>query len=621
MSTDTPQSTYRFEAEVAEVLRLVIRSLYSNKDIFLRELLSNASDALDKLRFRLVTEPDLIEGDPRLHVELSVDKDAGTLTISDNGIGMTQEQLQKELGTVAHSGTRAFLEQLEEAKKKDVSLIGQFGVGFYSAYLVADRVDVVSRAAGTRDAHRWSSEGRDTFTIEPARRVTQGTDIVLHLKDDAKEYLDEFSLRHLVRKYSDFLDHPIDLTDEKKEPETLNEGKALWQRRPSEVTEEQYTQFYEHLTRDFEPPLGHEHFQVEGTQMFAGLLYVPKHAPFDMFSPDSKHGVRLYVKRVLIMESCEELLPRWLRFVRGVVDSEDLPLNVSREILQDSKAVRVIKKQVVKHALDLLEELAKDEEKYQTFWKAFGPVLKEGLHFEPEHKDRLAPLARFHSTRGDELTSLADYVGRMPEAQSAIYYLTGESRSALSKSPHLEALKKRGYEVLLMADPVDPFALEGLTEYDGKKLVDAAAADLDLGPGEEDEKISDKELEDLRTLIRTRLQDQVAEVRVSHRLTDSPVCLVNPSGGLAPHLERVLRASQNDVPRTKRILEINPTHPVLQNLESLRVRTPDDEKLGEWIDLLFEQALLAEGSPIEDPARFAARMTALLAEASAAHLA
>jgi molecular chaperone HtpG len=616
MTDENTATTHRFEAEVAEVLRLVIRSLYSNKEIFLRELLSNGSDALDKLRFRAVTEPELIEGDPRLHIELIPDAAAGTLTLRDNGIGMTREQLQKELGTVAHSGTRAFLEQLEEAKRKDVSLIGQFGVGFYSGYLVADRVEVVSRAAGTREAHRWSSDGSETFSIEPASRVTQGTDVTLHLKADCKEYLDPFQLRHLVRKYSDFLDHPIDLVDEKKEPETLNEGKAIWARKPADVTEEQYTQFYEHLSRDFEPPLAHRHFQVEGTQMFSGLLYVPKHRPFDLFSPDSRHGVRLYVKRVLIMESCEELLPRWLRFIRGVVDSEDLPLNVSREILQDSRAVRVIRKQVVKHVLDLLDELSQKPEDYDTFWKAFGAVLKEGLHFEPDQKDRLASLLRYESTAGESLTSLEAYVGRMKDGQEAIYYVTGESRAGLEKSPHLEALRTRGWEVLLMSDPVDPFALDGLHEFAGKKLVDAAAADLDLGKADGDAKPEGGDLDDLRQLMRHRLQDQVSEVRVSRRLTDSPVCLVTPSGGLAPHLERVLRAANQDAPKTKRVLEINPGHPIVKNLETLRQKTPDDEKIGEWVDLLFEQALLAEGSPLEDPARFAQRLTALLTEAS-----
>jgi molecular chaperone HtpG len=623
MSTaDAPKPvTHRFQAEVTKVLSLVIHSLYSNPDVFLRELVSNASDALDKLRFRAVTEPELVPAGEQLKIRLIPDAEARTLTIWDNGVGMTAEALEKELGTVAHSGTKAFIEKLEEAKRGDVSLIGQFGVGFYSGYLVADRIEVVSRAAGHAEANRWTSDGAETFTIEPTERETQGTTIVLHLKKDAN-YVDGYKLRELVRRYSDFLDYPIELVtvDKNKEDkvEVLNQGKALWQRRPSEVTEEQYNELYKHLTHDFEPPVAHKHFQVEGTQLFTGLLFLPKRAPFDMFSQESHHGVRLYVKRVFIMDDCEELLPRWLRFVKGVIDSEDLPLNVSRELLQDSKIVRVIRKQVVKQLLDLLDETAKDTEKYAAFWATFGNVLKEGLHFEPEQKDRLGPLLRYESSHGPGLTSLAEYKARIPEGQHAIYYVIAESRSLAERSPHAESLRKRGYEVLYMTDAVDSFAVDGLPEFDGVPLVSVTGSDLKLDDEKNDEqkKTDGDALKDLRDHIRTRLQDHVTEVKISDRLTDSPVCLVVPDGGLAPYIERVMRATRKDAPKAKRILEVNPNHPLVKNLERLQAKEPSSPKLGEWIDLLFEQALLAEGSPVEDPVRFATRLTSLLEEAS-----
>lgn len=613
--SDSEKTTHRFQAEVTQVLSLVINSLYSNKDIFLRELLSNASDALDKLRFAALTEPELNpEGQPS-RIFIRPDRDAKTLTIGDTGIGMSAEQLTKELGTVAHSGSRAFLEKLEEAKKGDVNIIGQFGVGFYSAYLVADRVEVTSRAAGAAEAHLWTSDGAETFTLEAASRDTAGTSVVLHLKEDCQDFLDEFALRALVKRYSDFLDYPIELDLKDKEPEVLNEGKAVWQRSPSEVSKEQYEEFYKHLTHDHEPPLAHRHFRIEGTQLFSGLVFVPKRAPFDLFHPESTHGVRLYVKRVFIMDDCDELLPRWMRFVKGVVDSEDLPLNVSREILQDSKLVKVIRKQVVKQVFDALDGVAdEDSEQYDEIWRAFGSVLKEGLHFEPEQRDRLIPLLRYESTRADGLTSLAGYKERMVEGQPAIYYVIGESRAAVARSPHLEVLKKRNYEVLFMTDPVDQFAVAGLDEYEGTKLVSVTDADLKLDDADETPK---EDLDELRAFMRARLQEDVSEVRVSTRLTDSPVCLVIPEGGVAPHVERFLRATQEGLPKTKRILEINPEHDVIRNLETLRGQDPSSPKLGEWVDLLLDQALLAEGSPIDDPARFATRLTSLLAEASA----
>ncbi len=620
MTTAAPEkSTHHFQAEVSQVLGLVINSLYTKKEVFLRELLSNASDALDKLRFRAVTEPGLVPEGEKLRIRLIPDKAKRTLTIWDNGVGMSRETLTTDLGTVAHSGTRAFLEKLADAKRADVNLIGQFGVGFYSAYLVADEVEVTSRAAGETEANRWTSKGTDTFTIEPAERECQGTTIVLHLKPDA-DYLETYRLKSLVERYSDFLDYPIELstgeTDAKVE--VVNKGKALWQRRPAEVEKSQYDDFYKHLTHDFEPPFAHRHFQVEGTQEFSGLLFIPKRAPFDLFQPEEKHGVRLYVRRVFIMDDAADLLPKWLRFVRGVVDSEDLPLNVSREVLQDSSIVRVIRKQIVKQVLDLLDGIAKDEPaRYAEFWGVFGRVLKEGLHFEPDQKDRLAPLLRYESSKGAGLVSLAEYKGRMVEGQKAIYYVIAESRTLAEKSPHTEQLRKRGFEVLFMTDPVDAFAVGGLDDFEDVPLVSATAADLKLGSDKAaDAKETVVDLDDLRGLIRAELQEDVSEVRVSDRLTDSPACLVVPDGGLQPHIERLLRATERGGGHAKRILEINPTHALLTNLEAERKTNPASPRLRDWIHLLFDQALLAEGSPIEDPSRFAERLTKLLEEAS-----
>jgi molecular chaperone HtpG len=634
------KTIHKFQAEVTKVLSLVIHSLYSNPDVFLRELVSNASDALDKLRFRAVTDPSLLGEGQELKIRLIPDAENRTLTIWDNGVGMNAEALARELGTVAHSGTKSFLDKIEQAKRGDVNLIGQFGVGFYSAYLVADRVEVVSRAAGEAQAYKWTSEGAETFSIEPAERETQGTTIVLHLKaEDEKAksgtggYLEDYRLRTLVRRYSDFLDYPVELVtlpksgtdkDGAEKVEKLNQGKALWEKRPSDVTKEQYEELYKHLTHDFEPPLAHRHFHVEGTQLFTGLLYVPKKAPFDLFTPDSRHGVRLYVKRVFIMDDCQELLPRWLRFVRGIVDSDDLPLNVSRELLQDSKIVKVIRKQIVKQLLDSFDDISReDASRYAEFWTAFGVVLKEGLHFEPDQKDRIAPLLRYESSKGEGLVSLADYKSRMPEGQKAIYYVLGESRALAERSPHTEALRKRGFEVLYMTDAVDQFAVEGIDEYQGLPLVSATSSDLKLDD-ETEETRKEKEaqqadsLKDLREHMRRTLQDHVSEVRVSERLTDSPVCLVVPDGGLAPYMERLIRATQKNAPKTKRILEVNPGHPLVQNLERLFEKDAGSPKLGEWVELLFEQALLAEGSPVEDPVRFATRLTTLLQDASGA---
>jgi molecular chaperone HtpG len=504
-------------------------------------------------------------------------------------------------------------------KRTDLNLIGQFGVGFYSAYLVADRVEVTSRAAGSREAHLWVSDGRDAFTVAPGRRVEQGTDIVLQLKADQHEFLEEHRIRDLVKRYSDYIEYPVDLRVERKGDkawERVNEANALWRKPAEEVTEDQYAEFYRHLTHDLEAPVARGHFRIEGTQEFVGLLFVPKRPPFDLFLPDGRHGVRLYVKRVFIMDDCEELLPRWLRFVRGVVDSEDLPLNVSRELLQDSRIVRTIRKQVVKHALDMIEALAESKD-YPEFWASYGAVLKEGLHFEPEHKARVAKLLRYESSTEAGPVSLASYVARMKPEQKAIYYVLGASRAIVENGPHLEALRKRGYEVLLMTDAVDAWAVEGLEEFDGKQLVSAMDADhkLDEEAGDVDER--KEALGGLLSRFREVLQDQVSEVRVSRRLTDSPVCLVLPTGGLPPYLERLMRLQNADLPRQKRILEVHPEHALVESLRALHDKDGRNEDVKAWIEVLYDQALLAEGSPIENPARFTGRLTRLLAEAAA----
>ena len=627
-------TTHSFKAEVSQVLHLVVNSLYSHKEVFLRELVSNASDALDKRRFEAVTHPEMAtEGD--LKVQLIADPAAATLTISDNGIGMNAAELELNLGTIARSGTREFLEKVQKAREasdQGLQLIGQFGVGFYSAYLVADRVDVITRRAGDSSAYRWSSDAQSSFTIEPAERAEAGTTLVLHIKEDQKEFLTPSRLRELVRRYSDYIGHAIEIAVPPKpakegEPEgtttfeRINQASALWQRPASEVSEEQYTEFYRHQTHDFEAPLAHRHFKVEGTQEFAGLLFLPKRAPFDLYDPSAKHGIRLHVRRVFVMDDCAELLPNFLRFVRGVVDSEDLPLNVSREILQDSKLVRVIKKQVVNHTLAMIEELAgKDAEVFAKFWADFGAVIKEGIHFESEHRDRIAKIVRYESSTQPGLTTLGDYVSRMKDGQKAIYYATGTSRTLLDASPHLETLKKRGYEVLFMTDGVDPFAVTSLSEFDGKPLVSAMDENLELAEEEltEEQKAAEaeqkKQAEPLVERFKSVLASKVGEVRLSTRLTDSPVCLVIPDGGMAPHIERLMMARQMGIPAQKRILELNPGHPLIQNLERRDKEEPGN--VAAWIELLYDQALIAEGSPLENPAAFAQRLTSLLTTAS-----
>ena len=631
-------TTHSFQAEVGKVLSLVINSLYSNKEIFLRELISNASDALDKLRFRAITEPALLEGEPQLVIRLRPDKERGVLVIEDTGVGMSEAELIENLGTVARSGSQAFLAKLEESAKKDVSIIGQFGVGFYSAYLVADRVEVISRAAGSDKAFRWSSDGKDRFTVAFDERKARGTAIELHLKDDQKQLLDPWALRDLVRRYSDYIAYPIELettevegdggqpqgdaakTETKRE--RINKGAALWQRPKSEITDEQYEELYRHLTHDFEAPLARAHFRAEGTVEFVGLLWLPKRAPFDLDDPRRQRGVRLFVKRVLVMEDCDAVLPQWLRFARGLVDSDDLPLNVSRELLQESSTLRTIKKSVTRKVVDLLDEVAKDKpDDYKTFWATFGRILKEGLVVDGEWKDRLAKLTRWGSTSSsdkDDLVSLEAYVGRMKEGQEAIYYVTGESHDALLGSPYLEALKARGYEVLVMTDAVDTWAAEAIAEFDGKKLVNAMRADVKLPSTEEETKKADEASKDFGALLavaKRSLEGKVADVRTSSRLVDSPACLVLAQGAMPAHLEKVIRQSGKEVPRGKRDLELNPAHPAVKRLAAIAADNPSDPRLDDFIVVLYEQSLVAEGSPLEDPNGFAKRLTSLLTHA------
>jgi molecular chaperone HtpG len=630
MTETVAPETHRFRAEVSQVLHLVIHSLYSHKEIFLRELVSNASDALDRLRFRAITEPALLEGGEALEIRIVPDREKGTLTIEDTGIGMTKDELVQDLGTVARSGSKEFLEKAKASGTNDLSLIGQFGVGFYSAYLVADRVEVLSRAAGSAEGWRWTSDATESFTLEPAAVASRGTRIVLHLRDDQKELLEEWRLRSLVTRYSDYVSHPIRLAVHRAQGdsgaaeaapsfEQVNRAIALWQRPKAEITDEQYAELYEHLTHDGGAPLARTHFKAEGTQEFVGLLFVPREPPFDLRLSHKARGIQLFVKRVLIMEHCEELLPEWLRFIRGVVDSDDLPLNVSREILQDSAASRTIKKQLVKATLDMLDSLSDKPEDYRAFWEHFGVMVKEGLAVDHEQRDRLAKLVRWESSKSEGLVSLPEYVARMPLRQPAIYYVVGESRQAAAGSPHVEELLRRGYEVLFMVDPVDEWAVQGLREYDGKKLVSAMRAELPLDETPEKKKENEEASARLRPLLgtmKTVLGDAVEDVRVSERLTESPCCLVLSGAGPHPYVDRLLRERGKDVPKARRVLEVNAQHPVIGALATLAAGDASSERVKDWIAVLHDQALLTEGSPIADPGRFARRVTALMVEAA-----
>ena len=622
-----PAQSHAFVAEVSEVLKLVIHSLYSHKEIAIRELVSNASDALDKLRFRAITEPALYAGDSTLEIRLRPNKDAATLTIEDTGIGMTEAEMVKNLGTVAHSGTRELLKKLEDSKKSDLNLIGQFGVGFYSAYLIADRVDVYSRAAGAEETFLWSSDAKSSFTVErvppEAGESVHGTRIVLHLKEDAKEFLEPWKLTELVQKYSDYVSHPIrvERKNEKGEAtlEQANRANALWRRPKADVTEEQYNELYKHIAHDFEAPLGKTHIHMEGTLELSGVLYVPKKPPFDLFEQGKRRGVQLFVKRVFIMDDCEELLPQWLRFMKGVVDSDDLPLNVSRELLQDSSVVRTIRKQVIKKSIDLLENIAETQpDDYATFFQGFGVVLKEGVASDMEYKDRLAKLLRFESTHSGSATdakggliSLDSYKSRVKEGQKEIFYLYGSGKTAVATSPYLEALKSKGYEVLLMTDPVDEWVAEALGTYDGLKFVSAMSADVSGSETVEEKTAREEDAGKMKPLfdrIQAVLGDRVKEVKSSARLLSSPACLALGDGQMPAYMEAVLRANGRPVPKAARVFEVNPKHPLIEKL----LTRVDEAVTGDAIELLFDQAKLIEGSPIDDPQKFAERLANVL---------
>jgi molecular chaperone HtpG len=630
-TASTPE-TLGFQAEVKQLLHLMIHSLYSNKEIFLRELVSNASDACDKLRFEAIDNPALLEGSGELGIRVDYDKADRTVTISDNGIGLSREEAIANLGTIARSGTREFFSQLTGDKQKDAQLIGQFGVGFYSSFIVADKVTVISRRAGAPadQAIRWESDGQGEFTIAAAEKAERGTDVILHLRADEYELLDGYKLRSILRHYSDHISLPIRMNKEewdqeksaqvrKDELETVNQASALWTRQKSDITDEQYKEFYKHVGHDFDDPLAWTHNRVEGRSEYIQLLYIPKHAPFDLWDRDARRGVKLYVKRVFIMDDAEQLLPTYLRFVRGVIDSADLPLNVSREILQESRDVRAIREGSTKRVLSLLEDLAENRtEDYATFWSEFGQVLKEGTGEDAANLERIAKLLRFASTHtGDDTqtVSLADYVSRMKEGQNKIYYVAADTYAAASNSPHLEIFRKKGIEVLLLSDRVDEWMLSYLREFDGKSLASVAKGGLDLDAlADEEEKKRQAEVqEDFKPLVerlKTALGEKVADVAVTLRLVDSPACVVVGQNELSPHLLRMLKAAGQEAPVVKPTLEINPEHPLVA-----RIRDAAEADFGDWAQLLLDQAILAEGAQIADPAAFVKRMNALLLKA------
>ena len=630
MNSAPTRETLGFQAEVAQLLRLMVHSLYGNKEIFLRELVSNASDAGDKLRFEALADSSLFENDPDLKIRVVYDKSARTVTVSDNGIGMSRQEVIEHIGTIAKSGTREFFERLAADRAHEAQLIGQFGVGFYSAFIVADRVTLRTRRAGMTPEHGvlWESTGEGEFTVETVRKESRGTDVVLHLREGEDELLSGMKLREIVRKYSDHITAPILMAKERwdassqdqvptGEEEQVNQGSALWARSKSEITEEQYHEFFKHVAHEFEPPLAYTHAKVEGRHEFTQLFYLPRRAPFDLYDREHRRGIKLYVRRVFIMDDAEQLLPAYLRFVRGVIDSNDLPLNVSREILQQSRDVQTIRSASIKRVLALLEELAGGQpDKYADFWREFGRVLKEGVAEDGSNRERIAKLLRFASTQRDseeQTVSLAEYVARMREGQDAIYYVTADSFSAATHSPHLEVFRKLGVEVLLMYDRVDEWVVSMLTEFDGKPLRSVARGDLDLGKlgdsaAQQEQEKDAGEYKALVERVQRVLEARASSVRVTHRLTDSPSCLVSDEHGLSTNLERMLRAAGQTVPASKPVLEINPRHPIVKRLE----QESDENRFADWSHILFDQATLAEGGQLDDPAAFVKRLNELM---------
>ena len=624
----TNQETRGFQSEVKQLLQLMIHSLYSNKEIFLRELISNASDAADKLRFKALSNPALYEGDGELRVRVSFDTDKGTLTISDNGIGMTREQVIDHLGTIAKSGTKEFLTALGQDQAKDSQLIGQFGVGFYSAFIVADKVTVKTRAAGeaTDKGVLWESAGEGEYSVADIEKKSRGTDVILHLREDEKEFLNEWRLREIIGKYSDHIGLPVEMLtkeydDEGKEIgekwEKINKSDALWTRSKNDISDEEYKEFYKHLSHDFADPLLWAHNKVEGNQEYTSLLYVPSKAPWDLFNREHKHGLKLYVQRVFIMDDAEQFMPNYLRFMRGLIDSNDLPLNVSREILQDNKTTAALRKALTKRSLQMLEKLAKeDADKYQQFWKEFGLVLKEGPAEDFGNKEAIAKLLRFASTYNDsseQTVSLEDYVARMKEGQKAIYYITADSYVAAKNSPHLELFNKKGIEVLLLSDRIDEWMLSYLTEFDGKALQTITKADLDLGDladkeETEAQKEQDKAFDSFIERVKTLLGERVKEVRLTHRLTDTPAVVSTGNDQMTTQMAKLFAAAGQPVPEVKYTFELNPEHHLVKKVADIA----DEAEFADWVELLLEQAMLAERGSLENPAAFIKRINKLL---------
>ncbi|MCU7556003.1 molecular chaperone HtpG [Alteromonas sp. ASW11-19] len=635
MAETAHKETHGFQTEVKQLLSLMIHSLYSNKEIFLRELVSNAADASDKLRFRALENEALYENDSDLSVKLIVDKEAGTVTVSDNGIGMTRDEVIANLGTIAKSGTKDFFNKLSGDSAKDSQLIGQFGVGFYSAFIVADKVTVRTRAAGAdQDAGvEWVSDGEGEFTIAEISKPTRGTDIVLHLRDDEKEFADNWRLRSIVNKYSDHISIPVLMwkdevperegEDGEKIPgqpgewETVNKATALWTREKSEISDEEYKEFYKHISHDFSDPLAWMHNKVEGKNEYTSLLYIPAKAPFDMWNRDQKHGLKLYVQRVFIMDDAEQFMPTYLRFVKGLVDSNDLPLNVSREILQDNKVTQALRQGCTKRALQMLEKMAKnDADKYQSFWNEFGTVLKEGPAEDYSNREKIAGLLRFSSTHNDsdaQTVSLADYIERMKEGQDKIYYVTADSYAAAKNSPHLEIFRKKGIEVLLMGERIDEWLMSHLTEFNEKQFQSIAKGDLDLGDLEDEEskkaqEEAEKEVEGILERAKKALGEKVEDVKFTHRLTDSPACIVADENGMTTQMMKLMQAAGQPVPDVKYHFELNPEHQLVKMLSGMQ----DEEVFNQWVEVLFDQAALSEQGSLKDPSSFVRNLNTLL---------
>ena len=637
MSVEANQETLGFQTEVKQLLDLMVHSLYSNREIFLRELISNASDAEDKLRFEALQDDGLYEKDSDLKIRVEFNKELKTITVLDNGAGMSRDEVIENLGTIAKSGTKQFFESLTGDQTKDSQLIGQFGVGFYSCFIVAKKVEVITRRAGESRAKgvRWISEGENDYSIETVDRAKRGTKVVLHLREDADEFLNGYRLREIITKYSDHISFPIimdkddvkdGVVDKDKDKDkdkiesgedTVNSATALWTRNKKEIKNEEYNEFYKHIGHDFEDPLAHTHNKVEGKLEYTSLLYIPSRAPFDLWDREQRHGVKLYVRRIFIMDDAQQLLPPWLRFIRGVIDSDDLPLNVSREILQKNKVVDSIRSGCTKKIIGLLKSIAKnDEEKYQKFWKIFGKVLKEGVVDSTDYKDDLSHLFRFSSTHEDtedQKVSLKDYVERMPESQKSIYYVIADSYMTAKSSPHLEIFRKKDIEVLLLSEPIDEWVTTHLSEFDSKKLQSVNKGELDLGDiQDEDEKKKDKESnkahDELVKRIKDILDEKVKEVRVTSRLTTSPACLVSDDNDMGRHLEQILKASGQNIPGSKPILEINPDHPIIKKIDGEK----DNDLFTDWSHILFDQALLSEGGQLADPVNFVNKLNSMI---------